>query len=95
MHGVPDRGNEQDFDWRSEFECEQCKAWQGKPPVPIRKARELLESQGLRDFQLEHACLLRENTEGGSDHVPTTVLRAGGVETQWIPEMRPGMNRLA
>ncbi len=83
LNGGCDRG----FDWRSEFECDECRAWQGRPPVPIREARELLESQGLRDFELVHACLLRKSKDGGSDHVPTTALRAGGVETQWIPEM--------
>ena len=87
MQNALNGGSERDFDWRSEFECEACRAWQGRPPVPIREARRLLESQGLCDFQLEHACLFRKNEDGGSEHVPTTVLRAGGVEAQWIPEV--------
>ena len=75
------------FDWRSEFDCEECRRWSGKPPVPIREATALLRESGLRDFELVHACCFREAAHGAVLHIPTTVLRVDGSETQWIPEV--------
>ena len=83
-------------DWRVEFDCEECRKWTGKPPVPIAQASEYLQARGVRDFKLVHACHLRVGADGRTHHIPSTVLELpGGSTTQWIPEScrRPGSSR--
>ncbi len=61
-------------DWREEFDCEECRKWTGKPPVPIGEASRLLRANGVRDFKLVHGCHLRVGPDGRQHHIPTTVL---------------------
>lgn len=74
--------------WRDEFDCEECRKWTGKPPVPIKEAARLLRTNGVIDFQLTHACYLRVDRDGNRHHIPSTVLELpDGSTTQWIPEL--------
>jgi len=74
--------------WRKEFECEECRGWTGKPPVPIAQASEFLRARCVRDFKLSHSCHLRVASDGSTEHIPSTVLELpDGTTTQWIPEL--------
>jgi hypothetical protein len=78
-------------DWREEFECAECRAWTGKPPVPIYGVEEeVREELGPIEFKLSHACYLCVDADGNHYHVPTTVLEWPGGRHQWIPELPPG-----
>lgn len=75
-------------DWRDEFDCEECRRWTGKPPVPIGEASQLLRANGVTEFELVHACYLRVGRDGSHHHIPTTILELpDGTTTQWIPEL--------
>lgn len=74
--------------WREEFECEECRKWTGKPPIPIRQATELLLSQGHQDFTLSHGCHYLKGPDGKVHHIPITALEtADGQTVTWIPEV--------
>ena len=82
------------FDWREEFECEECRAWPGNPPPPIvvveEQVRKTLE---LTQFEVSHACFLCLDADGNPHHIPTTVLEWPDGRHQWIPELPPGIRR--
>ncbi len=74
--------------WRDEFDCEQCRSWKGRPPVPIRQATEMLLAQGYRGFRLAHGCHFATDRHGRTHHIPITILEtADGQTTTWIPKL--------
>ena len=76
--------------WREEFACEECRAWTGKPPIPIYAVeQEVREELGSTEFKLSHACYLCVDADGNHHHIPTTVLEWPGGRHQWIPELPP------
>ena len=74
-------------DWREEFECEECRKWTGKPPVPIRQATELLRAQGVKGFKLSHGCHYRKDAKGNLHHIPITVLETADETIEYVPEL--------
>jgi hypothetical protein len=79
--------DDQQPDWREEFECPTCRAWTGKPPITFGQ---LKESPPDFDYRASHACYYWTDAGGRSHHIPTTVLEWEGGRIQWIPELPPG-----
>src|SRR4051794_25812630 len=77
--------------WREEFDCPACRAWVGKPPLPIAVVKRMVsEELGLTEFQVSHACYVCADSDGALRHIPTTMIEWYGEMYQWIPDLPPG-----
>ena len=68
--------------WRSEFKCETCRAWTGRPPLTYEQVRTGLGENArlFGDYKVTHGCYFCTGDDGEPWHVPITRLEWGAGE---------------
>jgi hypothetical protein len=79
-----------EYDWRDELDCDECRAWTGKRPVPVAAVQAMIRELGLEDAEAGHACHMGKGDDGEWHHIPITVLNWEEGRYQWFPELPPG-----
>ncbi len=72
-------------DWR---DCELCRDWKGKEPIPPAEVRKDLTPE--MGFTVSHACYFYRDEDGEIRCIPTTVAESPDDRLQWFPELPDG-----